>query len=130
MKEILEQKDLMEWVVSNMEAYPKLKWLAHIPNEGGYIRGVGPASKKIGINDGVPDFTLPVRTKRYAGLWIELKRPHKKRDGEKKAVSRGAVKPRQREWIEFLNDNGYFACVCYGAQQAIDELIKYLEDAA
>ena len=39
----------------------------------------------------------------------------------------GAVKY-QKEWIEYLNSVGYLAVICYGAEQALDILKKYISE--
>lgn len=68
-----------------------------------------------GVKAGVPDLHLPVARGGYHGLYIELKV--------------GSNKPTQlqKKWLSNLNEQGYLAVVCYGWQQAAEQLINYLE---
>ena len=68
------------------------------------------------MKPGVPDLFLPCPRREYCGLWIEMK------------AEKGRLSALQGEWIQWLNEAGYRAVVCYGAQQAIDEIERYLND--
>lgn len=96
----------------------ELKWLFHIPNGGS--RHIAEASKlkAMGVKSGVPDLFLPVRKQNWLGLWIELKK--EKRKGT-------VVSDKQEEWIIYLLDQGYWATVCYGWEEARDCLLQYLQ---
>ena len=72
-------------------------------------------AKAAGMKKGYPDITLDVSRCGYHGLRIELK----KKKG-------GRVTPEQREWILNLQGQGYYACVCRGADHAKKIIIKYL----
>ncbi len=116
LSEHCEQVAIFEWANLNMETYPQLKNLFAIPN-GGQRSGVtGAMLKAEGVRAGVPDLCLAYPVAIYSGLFIELKR----RDG-------GKVSPAQADWINRLNQNGYLAIVAYGAKEAVNEIIKYLD---
>lgn len=71
--------------------------------------------KKMGVMAGFPDLFLFVPKEPYYGLFIELK----SKDGR--------VTDSQIRVMERLSKQGYYCQVCYGAEQAIDEIKKYLE---
>ena len=114
-KESEEQVMVMNWAKLQMGKYPELRLLYHVPN-GGYRNEFEAVNlKKQGVKSGVPDLTLPVARGGYFGLYIELK-----------ADEKGKVSKNQEEWIKALRDQGYRAGVCYGADQAISVIKKYL----
>jgi len=84
-----------------------------IPNGGKRNAKEAYFMKKAGVKAGVPDLCVPVAKKGYHGLYIEMK--HGKNKPTKK----------QEEWIELLNNNGYFAKVCVGAKEALNLLKWY-----
>lgn len=94
-----------------------LKWKKikhyHIPN--GKSRSIGEARKlkEMGTSPGICDFCIPIPNSKYHALYIEMKR--------KKG---GVISSDQKEWIEFLNEVGNLAVVCFGC----DEAIKVFED--
>lgn len=90
--------------------------IVHIPNEGKRSAAYGARMKRLGLAKGFPDLFIPLALSGYHGLMIELKR-----DRTRKATSD------QKEWINYLNDQGYRAGVCYGAEEAIAEIINYME---
>ena len=71
--------------------------------------------KRQGMRAGVPDLFLPVRSGSWSGLFIELKKIG------------GKVSDPQKDWIKFLNEQGYKAIVCYGWKKTVEEIINYLE---
>jgi hypothetical protein len=71
--------------------------------------------KRQGVRAGIPDLFWPAPRGDHAGLWIELKRPG------------GRLTDSQIDWLEYLNDRGYDARVCYGLQEAIDVVAAYFE---
>lgn len=110
-----EQRLLCEWAAFQGGRFPELKLLVHIPNEGKRSFQQGQRLKAIGLRRGFPDLFLPVACGGYHGLMIELKR----RSG-------GRVSPEQREWLSELTAQGYRAALCCGADEAIEEIKKYL----
>lgn len=131
-------------------AFPELKWLHHIPNGGS--RGDNAKSRAIqgaklkaeGVKTGVPDLFLPkpkmlggedydifsgkvvpIALDVYVvacGLYIEMKKPSEK---PVKATSKGGVSDAQREFINYAQNAGYIAVVCYNWIEAVDYLRAY-----
>ena len=114
--EAQEQEAVMVWAKLNERKYPCLKWLFHIPNGGSRHPAEAVTLKRMGVKPGVPDLFLPCPRREYCGLWIEMK------------AEKGRLSALQGEWIQWLNEAGYRAVVCFGAQQAIDEIERYLND--
>lgn len=111
-----EQQLVFEWSDIARLSDPRLQLLHHIPNGGFRQRATAARLKLEGVKAGVPDICLPVPTGKYHGLYIEMK----KRDRSNRPTRE------QMLWIEMLSDQGYRAVVCYGADEAIDEIIRYL----
>ncbi len=98
-----------------MDIYPELELLHHIPNGGRRDARTGAQMKKEGVKPGVPDLCLPVPSRGYHGMYIELK-----------AQTGGRVSPAQKKWLSALKENGYYAVVCYGWKQAAEQIENYL----
>ena len=109
------QETLFNWAQYQYARYPELELLYHIPNGGKRDARTAANLKRQGVKAGVPDLHLPVARGGYNGLYIELKV--------------GSNKPTQlqKKWLSSLNEQGYLAVVCYGWQQAAEQLINYLE---
>lgn len=88
--------------------------IVHIPNEGKRSKAYGAQLKRMGLWKGFPDLFVVASKKGYHGLMIELKKDKSKH-----------VTPEQKACIEYLNTAGYRAVVCYGADEAIHEIIAY-----
>lgn len=71
--------------------------------------------KRMGVQPGIPDLCIPIPSGSYHGLYIELKR-----------VSGGRVSDVQSEWLSFLRDQGYFAEVAKGFEEARTMVVEYL----
>ena len=112
-----EQAALFRWAEANEGAHPELAMLHATPN-GGY-RPVHTAVmlKAEGVKAGYPDISLDVPRGRFHGLRIELKR----------AGGVGRVSAEQQEWIDRLRYYGYCAVVCYGAAEAQQCIMAYLQ---
>lgn len=110
-----EQEAVISWANWNMQQYPELKWLYHIPNGGKRNKAEATRFKMQGVKAGVSDLHLPAARGGYFGLYIEMKY--------------GKNKPTENQ-IEFMNDmrqQGYKAIVAYGAEEAITALREYLQ---
>lgn len=109
-----EQMAVIKWAELMSNKHPCLKWLYHTPNGGS--RNVAEAAnlKRMGVKAGVPDLCLPYPADGCHGLFIEMK----SQTGRPTAV--------QKDWLKWLNENGYRAVVCYGAEHAIKVLEYYL----
>lgn len=115
-----EQVNVFRWAgdCASYGIYPELALMFAIPNVsyGGTRRDLfrGMKLKAEGRKAGVPDIFLPVPRGDYCGLFVEMKKIG------------GAVNAIQKDWIKELNEQGYLAIVCYGCQEAIAEIEKYL----
>lgn len=115
MTEAQEQKFLFQWAGVSRQKYPELELLFHVPNGGRREAREAASLKKQGVKPGVPDLILPVARGEYFGLYIELK------------AGKNKPSTHQLEWIENLNQQGYFVKVCYGWIEASEVIINYLE---
>lgn len=114
MTEAQEQRFLFQWAAYNEQYFKELKLLHHVPNGGKRDTKTAVNLKREGVKAGVPDIVLPVSRGGYHGLYIELK------------VGKNKTSPKQKEWIENLKAEGYFAVVCYGWLEARDVIEEYL----
>lgn len=98
--------------------YCDLKRIAcyHIPNGGSRNAIEAARFKASGVKAGVPDLCIPVPNSKYHSLYIEMK------------YGRNKTSPMQDEWIERLRQLGHKVCVCYSANEAIDEIERYLSE--
>lgn len=112
--EITEQIALFNWAKRTERILPELALMYHVPNEG--KRSNGGILKAAGLKSGVPDICLPVANNGFHGLYIELK------FGKNKATKA------QEEYIAMLNVQGYKTAVCYGAEEAGEEILAYLTE--
>ena len=106
-----EQEAVIQWAQASIARLPGLELLFHVPNENAHHK------VRQGVAAGVPDLCLPIARGGWHGLWIELKR----------ADHSNVPSPAQRAWLERLIAEGYRCAVCYGANEAIDSIERYLE---
>ena len=111
-----EQMAVIKWAELMSNKHPCLKWLYHCPNGGS--RNVVEAAnlKRMGVKAGVPDLCLPFPFQRHHGLYIEMK------------TDKGRPTAAQREYLSWLNQAGYKAVVCHGAEEAIEVIWGYLDE--
>jgi hypothetical protein len=109
-----EQITLIDWSSFQPSIRP---YLIHIPNGGSRHPVEAKKLKRMGVKKGVSDLFFAKPMHGYAGLWIELKRNDKK------------IKPtpEQTEWINLMNESGYSAVVCHGAEEAMKEINSYIK---
>lgn len=88
--------------------------VVHIPNEGKRSLSYGAQLKRAGMRSGFPDLFIPRANGVYHGLMIEMK------------YGKGKTSKEQQEWLALLNASGYYAVVCYGFEEAVAEICKYL----
>ena len=108
-----EQEEFAAWLDAM-----GLIW-AHIPNERKATVRVVVELERQGLKKGFPDNFIAEPRGKYHGLFIELKRA-------KKSLSRKSIE--QRKWIKMLNDKGYMAVFCYGAEEAKRAVLSYLSE--
>jgi hypothetical protein len=115
-----EQHSLFLWAKAMERQIPELTMLFAIPNAGA-ARG---RLRLEGVKKGIPDLMLAVSIgengkcaagRIWHGLFIEMKR----RKG-------GAVKLEQTAWLNALTEQDYRAVVCYGWDEAREQILKYL----
>lgn len=113
-KETEEQAVLIQWANMMCNTYKELELLYHIPNGGSRNRIEAVNLKRQGVKSGVPDLCLPSPKGKYAGMYIEMK------------VGKNKPSENQEKWLERLSEQGYYTTVCYGFEEAKNEILKYL----
>ena len=106
-----EQKEFASWLDAK-----GILW-AHIPNERKATLHVMAELERQGLKKGFPDNFIAEPKGKWHGLFIELKRA-------KKSLSKKSNE--QKAWIKALNENGYKAVFCYGAEEAKRMVLAYL----
>lgn len=115
------QKALFAWAQLNLQKYPQLKWMYHIPNGGSRHIAEAGKLKAMGVKRGVADIFLPVSkigrsgATIYYGFYIELKKIG------------GKLSVEQSEFGHFVSSQGYKYHVAYGWEDGRDRIIEYLE---
>ena len=110
-----EQTVVMHWAAMAEGRWPELRLLFHIPNGGKRSKSEAVRFRAAGVRSGVPDLFLPCSRGGYNGLWIEMK-----------AIS-GRISREQESWPKDLLEQGYMCDVCYGADEAIATIEKYMK---
>lgn len=73
-----EQINVVSWANWNMNRYPELKWLHHVPNGGSRNKQEAVKLKQMGVKAGVSDLCLPYPKGLYCGLYkLNLMQPLK-----------------------------------------------------
>lgn len=93
-----EQREVVRWF---RQTYKGVRIFA-IPNGGARSPATAGRLKAEGVSSGVPDLCIPAWK-----LWVEMKR-----------TKGGTVSAEQKDWIKYLEDVGYCAKVCKGAEDA------------
>ena len=109
-----EQMALIDWCNINTCKYPELELIYHVPNGGKRSKTEAVRLKRAGVKKGVPDLCLPVPRRKYHGLYIEMK------------YGNGRTSKEQKDWIKKLNEQGYYAVVCNGFEEAREVIEKYI----
>ena len=102
-----EQRELVRWF---RQFHPDVLIFA-IPNGGSRSKASAGRLKAEGVVPGIPDLFVPAK-----GLWIEMKR-----------VKGGALSPEQKAMIQYLEEVGYRAIVCKGAEDAKAKISAFFE---
>lgn len=105
--EHLEQSEFVSWFKKNY--WPEHRIFA-IPNGGHRSKSQAMALKCEGVCPGVPDLMIP-----SLKVFIEMKRE-----------KGGVLSKEQKEWIEYLNKNGYIVKVCNGCEEAKQFILSIL----
>ncbi len=89
-----------------------------MPNERKCSISEGVRQKALGLRAGVSDLFLAWPTKRFPGLWIELK------------VNDNKLTKMQVVWLELMEKAGYATAVVYDDWEKVKLLIEqYLDDS-
>lgn len=114
-READEQQALFQWIETVTPREPRLAYAFHVPN--GELRDKATAAKlqRMGVKPGVPDIWLPVPSRGYSGLVMELKIPG------------GKPTPEQEHWMRELRVFNWCAGVEYGWLHGARSLCWYLE---
>lgn len=113
-REHAEQVALVTWAKFESGRVPELALLFAIPNAGKRSRGAGGKLRAEGMKAGVPDLCLPVPSGKYHGMFIELK------------AKGGRPTHEQKIWLRALAEQGYYACICVGWEEAKKTIQTYL----
>lgn len=109
-----EQIAVFSWASLNLGRFPELKLMHHIPNGGKRSKTEAMRFRAMGVKAGVCDIFLPVSRGKWHGLYIEMK------------ALDGRVSKEQNEYIAAVREQGFYCCVCYGADEAIRVISDYL----
>jgi hypothetical protein len=112
-----EQVKYFQYLKIMEHKYPLLAIAHASPNGSLRNKIVAKKIKAEGGKTGIPDIFIPIANDQYSGLFIELKR-----------VKRSVLSEDQKFIINCLNDNGFLAIVCYGAQDAYNTTMFYLRN--
>ena len=113
MPEHAHQVTLVKWFDLT---YPEYKGrLFAVPNGGFRHKATARKLSLEGVRKGVPDLFLPIPTPNHHGLFVELK------------SESGRPTVEQKEWISYLNSEGYLAKICKGWVTASKVISEYLE---
>jgi hypothetical protein len=96
--------------------HPEIYELLHAtPNGGKRTKATAGKMKAEGQKKGYPDMSLDMPRGVYHGMRLELKEP----DGKGPSTE-------QIEWLNRLRNQGYYAVLAYGAEQAITAILEYV----
>ncbi len=86
-----------------------------IPNGGSRNMKEAVKLKRCGVQAGIPDLCIPIPSGSYHGLFLELKRE-----------KGGRVSDSQVYWLTFLREQGYYADIGNGFEEARRIVMDYL----
>jgi hypothetical protein len=108
-----EQINVISWAAWNVNRYPELKWLHHIPNGGSRNKAEAIKLKQMGVKAGVSDLCLPYPKGVYCGLYIEMKYGNNRQQDT------------QKEFLADMAEAGHFVATCYSAGDAVTVIEEY-----
>jgi hypothetical protein len=100
-----EQREVVKWF---RQTHRGVRIFA-IPNGGQRSIAAAARLKVEGVSAGVPDLFIPAWR-----LWVEMKR-----------VKGGVLSAEQKDWIKYLEEVGYCAKVCKGAEDAKEQITAF-----
>jgi hypothetical protein len=115
MSEADHQYTIFAWRDLQLTRYPELALMFATLNGIKMSPGMAKKAKCMGqLNKGLPDIFLLVRRGSFCGLAIELK------------DAGGKATPEQADWLQALRDQGYWAKLCWGCDDAIRTIEAYM----
>ena len=116
-RERREQQYVVQWFAYQ---YPNVKMAASA--NGGKRDPITAANlKKDGVLAGVPDLQVFRASRGFHGLFIEMKAPDDKRG------PKGVLSEHQKQMLDYLNGEGYYAVACWGFLEAKKVIQWYLQ---
>jgi hypothetical protein len=124
MASVTEHDEQVVFVEYVRYRYPRIaEYLFAVPNAAKRSYRLARRLSREGLSPGYPDIGIDWPINGWHGLRIEMKRRRGPRGG-------GATpSDDQTAWVIRLNAAGYCADVCYGADEAIERLERYLHPA-
>ena len=110
-----DQVALFQWRDLQVSQYPALRWMHAIPNGTRTSIRVATKMKREGVLKGIADIFIPKPCGGYSGMWIEMK------------TAKGTLSPEQKAFRTAMLEAGYYAVTCRSVQDAIEEIVQYLE---
>jgi hypothetical protein len=77
-------------------------------------------------NAGYPDLFIIYNNGKYSGLFIELKKDGTKIYKKDGVTFKSDHLERQNDYIQYLNEQGFYACFCIGYDDAIKTIDEYI----
>jgi hypothetical protein len=109
-----EQIAVMDWIrLMNLDNI-----VMHIANQRATSPMQGAKLKRMGVKSGVSDLFIVRSSGHWKGLWLELK------------SKTGKVSPKQLQFLADMKAEGYDTAICFGADNAIDYIKKYLSGSS
>ncbi len=114
-KEVSEHRHAVSLIRAlELNKFPELERVVHIPNGGHRNIGVARKLKSEGVRRGVPDYLYFKRVGEYTGLAVELKK------------LRGRATKEQKEWLRHLSQEGWSTHIALGWEEAFEIFWKYI----
>lgn len=101
--------------------YPCLKWAHAIPNGGARDGITAGVLKATGVKSGVWDIFLPYPCGTWHGLYIEMKKPSRRKEKNK------GLSDSQMAFGLHVHSMGYKTVVCFTWEEALAATLQYLE---
>ena len=113
------QRSVLEWLryAVSYKGRPLSEYVYHVPNNR-RTRVEGAILKGLGVKAGVADLVLPIRTKDYGGLYLELK------------VCQRTLSEAQAHYHLLLRDAGQQTATAWTLEDAIKITVTYLHGEA
>ncbi len=119
--ERVEQRALVRWI----RYQPKIRdFVVKLDNEGKRTLIQGHQIKLMGLCPGASDLFIAYPTKRYHGLWIEVKRNKKYCKSEMERTSWIS----QLKFLALMRSVGFAAHMAYGWEHGVEIIETYLSD--